>query len=210
MTLIDYFIQGGPVMYLILLSSVLGLAVFIERFIYLRNFLICGSTIMGKIRERANNYQIDEAKAECDNNPGPASNIIKAGIEVSGSPVEVIEVSMESAAKLEISGINRFVPILATVSSVSTLLGLLGSVLGMINSGTALTGLTEGAAGPSRLIGGIARSLIATAFGLCVAIPAVAGYNYITAKINAVLSEIESWTADFIKIAGKRPERSKW
>jgi biopolymer transport protein ExbB/TolQ len=108
---------------------------------------------------------------------------------------------MESAAKLELPGINRFVPVLATVSSVSTLLGLLGSVLGM---------MTEIAQSPSRLVAGLARALITTAFGLGVAIPAVAGYNYITARIDAVLSEIESWIIDFIKIAVKRPDRSKW
>ena len=179
-------------MYFILLTSVIGLAVFIERYVYLRNFLISGRTIMGKLREKSQNYQIDEAEAECDNNPGPACNIIKAGVENSGSPAETIEISMERAAKLEIAYINRFVPVLASVPGISTLLGLLGSVFGMMT------------------VGGITKSLIATAFGLCVAIPAVAGYNYIVAKIDAVLSEIEFWTADFIKIACGRPSGSKW
>ncbi len=201
MTLMDYFIDGGPVMYLILAVSVLGLAVFIERFVYLRNFLICGRTIMNSIMAGAGVYLADEAVAQCDNNPGPASRIIKAGVDASGGPADLIENSMESAAKKEFAGLNRFVPVLATVSSVSTLLGLLGSVLGLMAAGSA---------GPSGMAGGINRALVTTAFGLCVAIPAIAGYNYITAKIDRVLAEIEFWTAEFVKISGKQPEKLKW
>lgn len=191
MTLIDYFIQGGPVMYLILFISVLGFAVFIERYMYLRNFLYCGRAILESIRE-AGPFQPDQAAAECDNYPGPASAIIKAGVEVSGSPSEAIDQAMESAARNQLPGINRFVHVLATVSSMATLLGLLGSVLGLM------------------VPVNINRALISSAFGLCIAIPAIAGYNYIAAKIDLVLSEIESWTAEFIKIAARRPERSKW
>ncbi len=208
MTLIDYFIQGGPVMYLILLTSIAGLAVFIERTVFLGHALAGGREVMDKIKRKADNLKIDESLAECDNIPGPVSNIIRAGLLIYDRDAEQIELSMETAAKIELPGLNRFIPVLATVSSISTLLGLLGSVFGMIYSGAAIS--AEGAATFGSVFSIIARSLISTAFGLCVAIPAVAAYNYITAKVDFIIAEIEIWTADLIRILKKRPQKQNW
>jgi biopolymer transport protein ExbB len=208
MTLADYFTLGGPVMYLILLTSIIWLTFFIERFIYLRNVLAGGREIMGKLREKSENLKIDEGLAQCDNNPGPLSNIIRAGLVISDRSGEEIEITMEAAAKLELPGLNRFISVLASVPGISTLLGLLGSVLGMIHSGAILS--AEGAVTFSGIFSIIAKALITTAFGLCVAIPALASYNYITAKVNFIISEIEIWTAELIKILKRRPEKPKW
>jgi len=207
MSLIEYFRQGGPVMYFILAASIIGLAVFIERIVYLNKVKKNALIIMEKMREKLKGLRLDEAMAVCENHPGPAANIIRAGLEVSSKSREEIEKAMEDAAKYELPKLQRYLPVLATVVSVSTLLGLLGTVLGMIISSTVLS--TQGMSNPAKLIGGIAQALITTAYGLIVAIPAVVGYNYIVAKIDSIISDIEISTTDLIKML-KKTDTAKW
>ncbi len=206
--LISYFQQGGPVMYFILLASIMGLSVFIERFIYLERVRKNGKIVMERIREKLKGLRLDEAIAVCENHPGPASNIIKAGLEASPKPREDIERSMEDAAKYEIPKLQKNMPVLSTVVSISTLLGLLGTVIGMILSCTVLA--KQGTSNPSQLIAGIAQALISTAFGLCVAIPAVVAYNFLQTKIDNIITDIEISTTDLIKLLKKDDGLKKW
>ena len=205
--LISYFQQGGPVMYLILLASIVGLAVFIERYFYLQGVKKNAKLIMEKMREKLKGLRLDEAMAVCENYPGAASNIIKAGLEMASKSREEIEKAMEDAAKYEIPKLHKNLPVLATVASISTLLGLLGTVLGMIISASVLS--IQGMANPSKLIGGIAQALITTAYGLIVAIPAVIAYNYISSKVDNLIAEIEISTIELIKLLRKDIEGLK-
>ncbi len=195
---LTYLQQGGWVMYVILLASVIALAVFIERLFYLRKVTGNAKIVIEKMREKLRGMRVDEAIAVCENHPGPAANIIHAGLMVADQKREVIERSMEDAAKYEIPKLNRHLPVLSTIVSISTLLGLLGTVLGMIVSSSVLS--TQGMSDPSKLIGGIAQALITTAAGLIVAIPALIGYNYIVAKIDNIISDIEITTTEIIRL----------
>lgn len=207
--ILTYFQQGGPVMYFILIASIVGLAVFIERLFYLQKVRKNAKTVMEKIREKLKGFRVDEAVAVCENHPGPASNIIRAGLENYNKSRDEIEKAMEDAAKYEIPKLQRYLPVLATVVSISTLLGLLGTVLGMIISSTVLS--TQGMNNPSKLLGGIAQALITTAYGLLVAIPAVVGYNYIASKVDNIITEIEISTTELIKLLKKDIDSNrKW
>ncbi|MEJ5283975.1 MAG: MotA/TolQ/ExbB proton channel family protein [Brevinematia bacterium] len=205
----SYFQQGGPVMYLILLASIVGLAVFIERWFYLEKVKKNARMINERMKEKLKGLRLDEAIAVCENHPGAASNIIKAGLEVASKSREEIEKAMEDAAKFEIPKLQKNLPVLGTIVSISTLLGLLGTVLGMILSSSVLA--TKGMSDPAKLIGGIAQALITTAYGLIVAIPAVVGYNYLNAKIDNIINEIEISTIELIKLLKKDVETfKKW
>jgi len=206
--LFSYFQQGGPVMYFILLASIMGLTVFIERLFYLEKVRKNARMVMERIREKLKGLRLDEAIAVCENHPGPASNIIKAGLESSSKTREEIETAMEDAAKYEIPKLQKNMPVLATVVSISTLLGLLGTVIGMIMSCNVLA--RQGMSNPSQLIAGIAQALITTAYGLIVAIPAVVGYNYIQNKVDNVITDIEISTTDLLKLLKKDSEIKKW
>ncbi|MGC8765066.1 MAG: MotA/TolQ/ExbB proton channel family protein [Brevinematia bacterium] len=205
--LFSYFQQGGPVMYLILLASIVGFAVFVERWFYLEKVKKNAKIINEKMKEKLKGLRLDEAIAVCENYPGVASNIIKAGLEVASKPRQEIEKAMEDSAKFELPKLQKYLPVLSTVVSISTLLGLLGTVIGMIISSSVLA--TQGMSDPSKLIGGIAQALITTAYGLIVAIPAVVAYNYITAKIDNIITEIEISTIELIKLLKKDVESSK-
>ncbi|MCX7821656.1 MAG: MotA/TolQ/ExbB proton channel family protein [Brevinematales bacterium] len=205
----SYFQQGGPVMYLILLASIVGLAVFIERWFYLEKVKQNARMINERMKEKLKGLRLDEAIAVCENHPGAASNIIKAGLEVASKSREEIEKAMEDAAKFEIPKLQKNLPVLGTIVSISTLLGLLGTVLGMIISSSVLA--TKGMSDPAKLIGGIAQALITTAYGLIVAIPAVVAYNYLNAKIENIVNEIEVSTIELIKLLKKDVDTfKKW
>ncbi len=205
----SYFQQGGPIMYFILLASIIGLAVFIERWFYLEKVKKNAMMINEKMKEKLKGLRLDEAIAVCENHPGAASNIIKAGLEVASKSREEIERAMEDAAKFEIPKLQKNLPVLGTIVSISTLLGLLGTVLGMIVSSSVLA--TKGMSDPAKLIGGIAQALITTAYGLIVAIPAVVAYNYLNAKIDNIITEIEISTIELIKLLKKDVDNfKKW
>lgn len=208
--ILQYFLQGGPVMFFILAASIVAVAVFIERFIYLDRTRRDARVLTEKMREKLSGQRIDEAIAICDNKPGPAANILKAGLVVSSRNRAEIELSMEDAAKYEMPRLYRNLPVLQTIASVSTLLGLLGTVLGMITSSAVLS--AQGMSNPSKLIGGIAQALVATAAGISVAIPALVGYNYIAAKTEKVISDLEIMTTELVKLLKKdrEPTARNW
>ncbi len=204
----EYIIMGGWVMIPIILASILSLAVFIERFLKFKKVEANCKIIKEKMREKLKGLRVDEAIAVCENNEGPAANIIRAGLEVADKSRDEIEKAMEDAAKYEIPKLNRYLPLLGTIVSISTLLGLLGTVLGMITSSTVLS--TQGMSNPSKLIGGIAQALITTAAGLIVAIPSLIGYNYLVAKIDSIITDIETVTTDLIKLLKKKDDVRRW
>jgi len=202
-----YIVQGGWVMLPIILASIIALGVFIERLAYLQKVNQNAKIINEKMKEKLKALRIDEALAVCENHPGPAANIIKSGLDVADRSREDIERSMEDASKYEMPKLNKNLPILGTIVSVSTLLGLLGTVLGMIQSSSILA--TKGLANPSELIDGIAQALITTAAGLIVAIPALIAYNYLVSKIDSIISDIEISTTELIKLLKKKDESRK-
>jgi biopolymer transport protein ExbB len=208
--ILQYFLQGGPVMFCILAASIIAMAVFIERFVYLERTKRDARVLTEKMREKLSGHRIDEAIATCDNRPGPAANILKAGLLVSEKSRSEIELAMEDAAKYEMPRLYRNLPVLQTIASVSTLLGLLGTVLGMIASSVVLS--TQGMSNPSKLIGGIAQALVCTAGGLCVAIPTLVGYNYMAAKTDKLISDLEIVTTELVKLLKKdrEPTARNW
>ncbi|SFB90043.1 biopolymer transport protein ExbB [Brevinema andersonii] len=194
----SYLIQGGWVMLAILLSSIVALAVFVERLFYLLSVSKNAGVIRKEMQERFRGLKVGEAISICDAHPGAASNIMRAGLSVAARSREEIERSMEDAAKYELPKLNRNLPILATIVNIATLLGLLGTVLGMITSTSVLA--SQGLGNPSDLIGGISQALVTTAAGLIVAIPGQVGYNYLVARIDSIILDIETTATELIKV----------
>ncbi|MGL4676597.1 MAG: MotA/TolQ/ExbB proton channel family protein [Brevinema sp.] len=193
----EYLLQGGWVMLTILLSSIIGLAVFFERLFYLHTVIRNADIIKKEIQEKFRGIKIGDAILICNDHPGTASNIIKAGLQASRSREEM-ERAMEDIAKYELPKLNQHLPILATIINISTLLGLLGTVLGMITSTSVLA--SQGLNNPQELIGGIAQALVTTAAGLIVSIPALIAYNYLSTRIDYIILSIEASTTELIKV----------
>ncbi|MGL4562268.1 MAG: MotA/TolQ/ExbB proton channel family protein [Brevinema sp.] len=193
-----YLLQGGWVMVAIILSSIIALAVFVERSFYLYSVSRNAAVLRREMQERFRGLKIGEAISICDNHPGSASNIIRSGLSMATRSREEMEKAMDDIAKLEIPKLTKNLAILGTIVNVSMLLGLLGTVLGMISSTTVLA--NQGLGNPQDLIAGIAKALVTTAGGLIVAIPSLIAYNYLTTKVDTIITEIENTALDLVRV----------
>lgn len=197
-----YMKQGGTVMWLLLIASIIALAVIIERFIALRRAKINVNEFLAKVRKALIvNHSVSDAKKICEQYRGPVASIMKAGLLKYGHPREDVEKTIENAALFEMSRLERGLVVLATVANVAPLLGFLGTVTGMIRSFDALA--EAGLSNPGLVASGISEALLTTAGGLFVAIPVQIAYNYFMTRITRFVRDIEAATNMLLETFGE-------
>jgi len=199
MNLFSMYLKGGVIMWPILLCSILGLMVVIDRFMILRKAKINIPAFMVRIRGYIKKKDISGAISYCMEENSPVSNIVRKGLKKYRLGHERVKESIENAGRQEISKLERGLPILASVAGIAPLLGFLGTVTGMISTFITIQNL-QGAANPSDLAGGIWEALITTAFGLIVGIPALALYNYFQNAIKKLVGDMETVANDVVDI----------
>lgn len=170
----------------LLISSILALAIIIDRFIYLTRITTYDNSFSAKIVSLIKDNEIKAAIALCETNKSPLSNIIIAGLKKPDHSREY----MTSQSNKELPKLERFISALSTIATIAPLLGLLGTILGMIESFSVLA--VVGSGKPSALANGIANALLTTAAGLIIAIPAVVFYNYFVQRINGRILFMEN------------------
>lgn len=182
--------QGGAVMWLILAAGIAGLAVFLERLFHVHRAKIKADDFLRGVCNILRRKNIDEATTICAETPGPVAYLIRAAILHRDQGRDRLERAIDDAALNEIARLERRVGVLATVGHLAPLLGLLGTVLGMIH---AFIGIQE--RGPlvhtGDIAAGIWQALLTTAAGLMVGILSYAGYNLIVAKMDAIVLDME-------------------
>lgn len=199
MNLLEIFFKGGIVMWFILLSSVVGLAVVIDRFIVLRRAKINVPAFMVRIRGFIKKKDISGAISYCMQEKSPVANIVRKGLKKYKYGHDRVKEAIENAGSQEISKLEKGLLLLASVAGIAPLLGFLGTVTGMIQAFMTIQDLA-GAANPSDLAGGIWEALITTAFGLIVGIPALALYNYFLGSVKKLVGEMETVANDVIDV----------
>ena len=198
----EYMQKGGPVMWPILLLSIVGLAILIERFVALRKAVINVNEFLAKVRKSLLvNRSLRDAVKVCEQYQGPVASVTKAGLLKYGRTKQDIEETIENAASFELARLERGLPFLAICANVAPLLGFLGTVTGMIHSFDALarTGLSN----PGGVAAGIAEALITTAAGLIVALPMQVSHSYYTTRINKFVRDIEAAAYMLIETFGE-------
>jgi len=197
-TLWELTVAGGIVMIPIGLCSVVALAVAFERLVSLRrNRIIPPSFMKGLIEAFGpDGTNVESALAYCDRRASPLSNIIRAGILRLGRRLEIVEKAVEDAAASEMARMRRGLEALAIVGTVSPLLGLLGTIYGMISAfrNAAQHGLGRG----ELLASGIYVALVTTAAGLTVAIPTLLVYYYFIGRIENFADGLEAISNQFL------------
>ena len=196
---LDLFNQGGPLMYLILLGSVIGLAVFLERLFHLHRARIDTDQFMETIRALIRKDDIGQAIDLCRRTPGPVAHIPSAGLARHTRDRLEIKEAIEDAGVHEVPRLEKNLVVLATVAHVSPLLGLLGTVVGMIRAFMTIQEM-KGMVNPSDLAGGIWEALLTTAFGLVVAIMAYVAYNYLVAKVGKMILDMETSATEVVNL----------
>jgi biopolymer transport protein ExbB len=204
----DLIVKGGPLMFLILLCSIIALAVVLEKLWQLRRAEINTEDFMEDIAETLKRNKIVEAIDKCNAMPGPIAQILKAGILKHDRPRVEIKDAIEDAGLHEVPRLEKNLSALATIAHISPLLGLLGTVTGMVRSfqvielkATALMSVN-----PGDLAGGIWEALITTVAGLAVAIPTYVAYNFLVSKVDGFVLEMEKSATDVINILGTKRE----
>jgi biopolymer transport protein ExbB len=191
------FVKGGPVMVPLALLSILGVAVVIEKIINLRNSNVLHSEIINCIQSVRSPADIPMAIKLCERHHSPFAEIVRSGLEAHASPPHEIRQVMEDIGKREVKRLERYLVVLETVAAASPLLGLLGTVFGMIKVFSVISIAGVGQAG--LLSGGIAQALITTAFGLSIGIPALIAYNFFDSRVDAQVLKIDSYSHALLK-----------
>ncbi len=180
--------KGGLVMVPLAVCSMLALTVLIERFLALRHADRGGEELILKIRKAYRAGDGEEALAQCERVGGPVANVLAAGLRAYLRSEPVTE-AMQEQTLADQRTLSRRLIVLDTVVTLAPLLGLLGTVLGMISAFKIIS--VSGTDHPAGITGGVAEALIATASGLAVAIVCLVGYNWCREKVRQVTDEIE-------------------
>jgi len=199
MNLFDIFLKGGWLMWPILVCSIIGLAVIIDRYTVLRKTRINVPAFMVRIRGMIKKKDISGAISHCMQEKSPVANIVRKGLKKYKLGHTRVKEAIENAGRQEVSKLEKGLTILATVAGVAPLLGFLGTVTGMIQAFMTIEDLA-GAANPSDLAGGIWEALTTTAFGLIVGIPALAFYNYFLSSVKRTVEDMETVANDVIDV----------
>ncbi len=188
--MIDYLQKGGLLMWPILICSIISIGVFAERLFYLHRASIHVGEFLQGLSNLIQRRNFAEALHESAGTPGPVARVIHAAIIRHDAPRSELREIVQEAGQLEVPKLERFLGVLATLAYLTPLLGLLGTVSGMIDTFGALNA-SGGYTTVTELSAGIYKSLLTTAAGLVVATPTFVAYSYLSSRVNAMMHEME-------------------
>lgn len=196
--------HGGPVLWLILISSAVAVAVFVERFLHCHRAQINSLEFLNGVRTVLKRDNVVEALSICDATPGPVARLVKTAILNREHGRERVREALEEAGLAEVPRLEEKLNLLATIAQLAPLLGLLGTVLGFIQ-----TFMRMQEAGLHAHVGllatGVWQALVCAAAGLAVAIPAHAAYNYLVSRVNSIVLDMERAATEIVNIVTDTP-----
>lgn len=199
--MIELLRSGGIVMIPLLLASVIAAAVALERLYSLRASRVVRPEIAAVLDAARDEQGITTVLEVCGQHPGPFARIVAVCLEVRGMPAAEAREAVGDVGRREVHEIRRGLPVLETVAGVAPLLGLLGTVFGMIR---VFRLMGEGGIGQAEVLsGGISEALVTTAVGLVVAIPAFVAHSYFSARAEDLIVEIEERVNRFLRYMGR-------
>lgn len=195
----EKFIEGGPqFMGIVLVVLILGLAICIERIIYLNMASPRAKKLLIEIESALNSGGVDAAKEVCRNTRGPVASIFYQGLDRMHEGIEVVEKSIISYGSVQMGLLEKNVSWISLFIALAPMLGFMGTVIGMIDAFDAIE--AAGDISPSLVAGGIKVALLTTVFGLIVAIILQIFYNYIIAKIDGIVNTMEDASISLIDL----------
>lgn len=189
---ITFLYKGGPVMYLLLACSLFVMAIAVERFLYYRTMAAGTQVFQQKLQSLLEKQRFSEALQFCEQTAPNALTAVASSMLRAYQRGSQVETALESAASLSAARLRAHLDDLSLVVTLSPLLGLLGTVIGMIHS-FSIFNVQSGQ--PLAITGGIGEALIATATGLCVAVMALVLHGYFSRRANQLITDIEQIAA---------------
>jgi biopolymer transport protein ExbB len=189
---LEFLEKGGFVIYPLILCSIVGLAIVIEKLLSLRRHKVIVPEIVSVLDNIKGSGDIGLALSICEKHKGPFANIIRVGLESRHMPKDDIKETLNDCGRQEVHHLERGLVLLETVAGIAPLLGLLGTVVGILKVFEVISVMGVGQA--TAMAGGISEALITTIVGLSIGIPAVVGYNIFTNKAESLVLEIEKYS----------------
>lgn len=193
--------RGGILMYPIIFVSIISLAVFLERLFSLRKNKYVPKVFMDKMYVFLKNKSFEDARSLCDMHRSPMADISKNILDNLDLPISRLMELSEETGRFQAKKLERFIPTLQTIANIAPLLGLLGTVIGMIKTFIVIS--QQGVGNAQALAGGISEALLTTAAGLSVAIPTVIFYHIINSRSEKVVYELEAATSNILNLIFK-------
>lgn len=189
MNFTELLVSGGPVLVAIILMSVYAVYIFIERFFKLRKERVDTSTLMARVNAAVRERDLESALAACEQNGGPVARVLRAALVRLPYGRPAVEAAFEEATLGEEQTLTRGLRPLAIIAQIAPMLGLLGTVTGMI---VAFSEIAKYGSGDASILAlGIGQALVTTAAGLIVAIPVLVGHGYLSSLVDRILGEID-------------------
>lgn len=195
----DLSLKGGVIMIPLLILSILAIYIFIERAVVIRKAAREDRTFMDRIKDYIHEGDVDAALNLCKKTDTPYARLIEKGITRLGRPMNDVLVAIENVGNLEVAKLEKGFPWLATAAAGAPMLGFLGTVTGMVRAfyNMAFAGTS---ADITTLSGGIYEALVTTVAGLVVGIIALFAYNYLVARVDGVVNQLEAKTMEFMDL----------
>lgn len=196
---LDLIMKGGKVMIPLFLASIVALAITFERAFGLRKSSLIPADFLDGIKKAVDDdrLHLTQAIEYCDDASTPIARIFKSGLLASPRGYEAAEKAIEDAGAREVSKLKRSLKGLSVIASVSPLLGLLGTVYGMIGAFKEATQVGVGKG--ESLAGGIYEALVTTATGLTIAVPVLLIYHFFNTRVDKIVDDIDEMCIDFVQ-----------
>lgn len=198
--MMEIFYKGGPLMYPILICSMIAWAIFFERLWSYHKFQKNLRPLTLEVERLYGSDRLDEAIELCLKSPIPLSKLLLVALRQVGSSRTHIKTLVEEVGGREVAALERYLGLLGTIATITPLLGLLGTVLGMIRAFTVIA--TEGVGTPATLGGGISEALITTAAGLSVAVPVILLHRYLSSRVDRLTLDLEECSMQVVDLVG--------
>ncbi|MBO7572232.1 MAG: MotA/TolQ/ExbB proton channel family protein [Bacteroidales bacterium] len=195
----DLAIQGGWIMIVLAVLSVLAIYIFIDKYLAVKKAGKNQDGFMQNIKNYIKEGKIDNAIDSCRNNNSPISRMIEKGLQRIGRPLNDVNTAIENVGKQEIAKLEKGLALLATIAGGAPMIGFFGTVTGMVQSFSSMAAAGN-ALEIKDLAGGIETALVTTVGGLFVGIIAYFAYNILVAKVNNLVNDLESKTTEFMDV----------
>ena len=209
-TLFEWLQYGGVMLIPIALASLVGVALFVARWSSHRTGRVVPDEVRQQVMEAVAEARWDDAQAACADDPSALARILGEGLRFRGADRQAIGEAMQQVGRREINHLERYVGAIGALASVTPLMGLLGTVLGMIRVFQELVDEVgaDGLVDPTALAGGIWEALVTTAAGLAVAIPLYLGYRYLLGRVDSLALDLEEVSGSLLDALAPPPQAS--
>ena len=202
LNILELAMKGGWIMVVLAILSILGVYIFVERFMTLRKSMKRNPYLLDRIKDNLRDNDVKSAMNYCEKQNTPMSRILAKGVKDYKLDTVSVRQVLENNAGLEIANLEKGLPVLSTISAVAPMLGFLGTVTGMVQAFWQMSNAGNNI-DVSLLSGGIYEAMVTTVGGLVVGIIAIFAYNYLVAQVDRVQNFMEADMIEFLEIVAE-------